>query len=227
MIMSQLPPDLFPFLEELQFNNRKDWFDSQKKRYDRLKKGILEWLEAAIAAMRTADPELPALEAKQCMFRINRDVRFSTDKSPYKTHVGLSVSKGGKKWPGAGYYLHLAPDELFFAAGVWMPDPAYLKNIRQEIDYCQEEYLELATILASKGYGMMEEGRLSRPPKGYDKDHPALTHLQNKHFVFLHPLEKSSALSDNFINEVKALTSDLAAYCSFLNRCLPEEHQGV
>ncbi len=224
--MSKIPEDLFPFLEELQQNNRKEWFDSQKKRYEGLKQEVISWLDETLIPMKQADADLPTIEAKQCFFRINRDVRFSADKSPYKTHVGLSVSKGGKKWPGAGYYFHLAPDEVFLAAGVWMPEAQFLKNIRQEIDYCQEEYLNLIAQLLARGYSMMEEGRLSRPPKGFDKDHPALIHLQNKHFVIIEKVERKSALSSSFTKQVVGFTESMASYCRFLNRCLPEELQG-
>lgn len=224
--MNQLTNELFLFLEELQANNRKDWFDGQKKRYDGLKKQVLDWLSPTIETMRTVDLTLPEINPKDCMFRINRDVRFSADKSPYKTHIGLSISRGGKKWPGAGYYIHLAPEEIFTAAGTWMPEPEYLKNIRQEIDYCQEEYLALTEVLIGKGYQMMEEGRLTRPPKGYDKEHPAVLHLQNKHFVFIKKYSKKDALSKGFTDEMGLFAKDLSSYCDFLNRCLPEAFQG-
>lgn len=225
--MSKLQEELFVFFGALHANNNKEWFDKHKKQYEGIKQQVLAWLSPTIDKMRAYDTFLPEIDPKDCMFRINRDVRFSSDKSPYKTHIGLSISKGGKKWPGAGYYIHLAPDEVFVAAGTWMPESEYLKNIRQEIDYCQDEYLTLVQALFNKGYQMMEEGRLTRPPKGYDKDHPAIYHLQNKHFVFLKHYRREDALSEGFSEEVGNFAKDLANYCEFLNRSLPQDNHGA
>lgn len=225
--MSGFPEDLFSFLSELKENNRKDWFDDHKKRYEGLKKALLVWMDALIVEMRKADPTLPEMEARQCLFRINRDVRFSADKSPYKTHFGLYMSRGGRKWPGAGYYLHLGPDEQFLAAGTWMPEPEYLRNIRQEIDYCQEEYLDLVGNLHEQGFVMIEEGQLSRPPKGYDKEHPALHYLRQKHFVFTQKFQPESFSQPEIFEEVHGFVAQTAPYIQFLNRCLPEAHQGI
>jgi uncharacterized protein (TIGR02453 family) len=113
------------------------------------------------------------------------------------------------------------------AAGTWMPEPEYLRNIRQEIDYCQEEYLALVGKLQACGFVMIKEGQLSRPPKGYDKDHPALPYLRQKHFVFTLKLHPERIFSPEIFEAIAAFVADTAPYNRFLNRCLPEAHQGV
>ncbi len=123
------------------------------------------------------DNDIKDLQAKNCTFRINRDIRFSKDKTPYKTNMGASFNRGGKKSIFAGYYFHLEPGgKSFVGGGLWMPEPIALKKLRQEIDYCFPEFQKIINNqLFKKQYNSLEmsEGQmLVNVPKGYDKENP-------------------------------------------------------
>jgi len=116
------------FLKDLKKNNTKEWFDANKKTYESAKKDFLDLTESVLRGIAAKDKSLSHLESKKCVFRINRDVRFSKDKSPYKTNMGMSVSKGGKSAMAAGYYFHLEPGACFIGGGIYMPMPDEVKK---------------------------------------------------------------------------------------------------
>jgi len=123
------------FLKALEKNNNKEWFDLNRKTYEQAKANYLDFVGEVLGRMKKIDTSLTDLEPKCCVFRINRDVRFSKNKAPYKTNMGASFSKGGKKVQCAGYYFHLEPGASFIGGGFWMPMAPELNKIRQEIDY--------------------------------------------------------------------------------------------
>src|SRR5215208_1456588 len=126
-----LQPATLKFLKALKKNNNKVWFDKHRKDYDAAKNDFENFIQAVLDKQSKNDSDLKELTAKKCMFRINRDVRFSKDKSPYKTNFGASMDKGGKKSGFAGYYFHLEPGKSFLGGGLWMPQPDALKKVRQ------------------------------------------------------------------------------------------------
>ena len=128
------------FLKDLKKNNTKEWFDANRKIYESAKQNFEALVQTVITQHGEKDEEIIALKPKDCMFRINRDVRFSKDKSPYKTNFGAFINRGGKKSIYAGYYFHCEPGENFVGGGLWMPMPDALKKVRQEIDYCFDEF---------------------------------------------------------------------------------------
>src|SRR5215213_6455074 len=125
----------FQFLKDLKKNNNRPWFDKNKPRYEEAKKNIESLVEMFLAKFSAADKRLAKLSGKECVFRIYRDIRFSADKTPYKTHLGAGISPNGKKANEPGYYLHIEPGKAFLAGGIWMPPTDQLKMIRQEIVY--------------------------------------------------------------------------------------------
>src|ERR1700741_3882414 len=125
---------VFRFLKDLSKNNDKQWFDKHRKHYELVKTEFALVVDLLIKNIATFDPAIGSLQAKDCMFRINRDIRFSKDKSPYKTNMGAFFSKGGKKH-SVGYYFHCEPGKSFIAGGCYSPMPPELASIRQEIDY--------------------------------------------------------------------------------------------
>jgi len=125
-----LQPASIKFLKELKKHNHKEWFEANRKQYDAAKNDFAELVQSVIEKFGKKDESIATLKAKDCMFRINRDVRFSKDKSPYKTNMGASIVKGGKKSPLAGYYFHFEPGNSFVGGGSWMPEPEGLKKIR-------------------------------------------------------------------------------------------------
>ena len=121
------------FLNELSENNNREWFQKNKKWYDESREKVLFLTEVVINEIRKFDPDVPLLEPKDCLFRIFRDVRFSHDKSPYKTNFGSFIAKGGRKSSYAGYYFHIEPSGSFVGGGIYMPAAEPLKAIRDYI----------------------------------------------------------------------------------------------
>jgi uncharacterized protein (TIGR02453 family) len=134
------------------------------------------------------------------MFRINKDVRFSKDKSPYKTNMGASINPGGKKSMVPGYYIHIEPGKSFLAGGCYQPMPETLAAIRQEIDYNSSEFKKILSAKDFKTYfkELSQEDKLKTAPKGYDKNHPDKELLQHKHFIVIHHLKDEDVINKNF-----------------------------
>ncbi|HZW70528.1 MAG TPA: DUF2461 domain-containing protein, partial [Hanamia sp.] len=135
-----IPASTLSFLKSLKKNNNKPWFDANREKYLETRNNFEQFVALLLQKMILFDEDLKELEYKNCLFRINRDVRFSKDKTPYKINFSASFNKGGKKSIYAGYYLHVQPgDNSFIGGGLWRPEPEQLKKVRQEIDYCFPE----------------------------------------------------------------------------------------
>lgn len=195
------------FLKKLKNNNHRDWFEKNKAQYLEAKEEFEGFIDELIMGLRKLDPEISAdLKARDCVFRIYKDVRFSKDKSPYKTNMGASINPGGKKSLVAGYYFHLEPGGSFLAGGVYMPEPAMLQAIRQEIDYNPEPLNKILKSTAFKKYfkGLDEDDKLKTMPKGFEKDHPQADLLKNKHFVVSHYFNDKDLLNKKLVQETLA-----------------------
>jgi uncharacterized protein (TIGR02453 family) len=188
------------FLKSLKSNNNKEWFDKNKNTYLEAKEEFEQFIDKIIKDIVKFDKKIsPELKGKDCTFRIYKDVRFSKDKTPYKTNFGASINPGGKKSLVAGYYMHVEPGNSFLAGGVYMPEPDMLNAIRQEIDYNPDAFLKILKSASFKKYfkGLDEEDKLKSAPKGFDKDHPHIEILKNKHFLVSYPV------SDKQLNDKK------------------------
>jgi uncharacterized protein (TIGR02453 family) len=171
--------DTFAFLRELKRHNDREWFTANKDRYEEsVKEPFLRFIEDVGPALRKLSPNLVAdpRPAGGSLFRIYRDVRFSKDKSPYKTHAGAYFPLG-RGTAGPGYYLHLEPGECFVGAGIWMPDPASLQSIRERIAERPAEWKEARGTLDPTA------DAVKRPPRGFDPDHPMIEDLKRKSFT--------------------------------------------
>jgi len=189
------------FLKKLKKNNNRDWFLKNKPEYEEAKKEFEKIIEDTLARSTKFDKKLTGLEAKKTLFRINRDVRFSKDKSPYKTNFGAFINSGGKDSPLPGYYIHIEPGKAFIAGGCWMPMPDKLAAIRQEIDYHFTDFKKILSQKEFKKYfagKLSDEEKLVNPPKGYDKENLAVEFLKYKHFVVLHKVDDKKLLSPKF-----------------------------
>ena len=175
-----------------------------------------------IAEFGKTDGDIAPLLAKNCVFRQYRDVRFSKDKTPYKSQMGASFDKGGKKSGMAGYYLHIEPGNHSMAGGgLWMPDAPVVKKIRQEIDYNWDEFSAIIQAPAFKKiYGDLSFGeyQLTRAPKGYEKDNPAIEYLKLKSFVAIRPLKDDELVAKDLLKNVTATFKALMPLIQFLNR---------
>jgi uncharacterized protein (TIGR02453 family) len=191
-------PELFGFFSELGKNNNRDWFTKNKERYERVvREPFLDFIEDAGPHLRSISPHLVAdsRPVGGSLFRIHRDVRFSKDKSPYKTYAGAHFRHAaGKDVHAPGVYLHVEPDECFVGGGMWQPDPSALAAIRRAID---QEQAAWRKVLRSGATFLGET--LKRPPQGYPPDHPLIEDLKRKSFVTSVPLEDQEVSDSSFM----------------------------
>ncbi len=222
-----LSKDTLQFLEDLKANNNREWFLENKKRYEAFKKDYQQLVSDFLDAMKPLDPSLEMLEVKNCTFRINRDIRFSKDKTPYKTHLGVWLSSGAKGLNRAGYYVHLEKGSSFIAGGFYMPEAADLKKIRKEIAFFHDD---LEAILNEKNFKKAfgdfdrnERSLLKNPPRGYEKDHPAIELLKLKSFETSCKFDLSEVLEPDFVSKMSQKLILLKPLVDFMNRALTAE----
>lgn len=210
------------FLKALKKNNNKEWFDKNRKIYEQAKADYLNFVTILLNEIQGFDTSLMELQPKQCIFRLNRDVRFSKNKDPYKTNFGASFSKGAKKIQTAGYYFHLEPGENFVGGGLWMPMAPDLNKVRQEIDYCFKEFSSILKKPNFKTtYGDMDNSmKLVRPPKGFDIDNPALEYLKLKSFVVTRTIKDTELTEKQLVKNVVKDFKTIAPLVHFLNRAI-------
>lgn len=213
------------FLKELKKNNQKTWFDQHRKDYEAAKADFSAFIQQVIDTHGKKDPSIRHLLARDCMFRINRDIRFSKDKSPYKTNFGASINQGGKKsWNSAGYYFHLEPGGAFTGGGIYMPDPDTLRKLRQEMDYNWKDFKKI--IRAKKfrdTYGTLDQSpefSLSRVPKGYEADHPAAEYLKLKSLIAMVALKDADLSAKDLVKKTVAAFEALQPLIHFINEGL-------
>lgn len=217
-----LSKDSLDFLTDIKANNNRDWFLANKKRYESYKKDYLQLATDLLEALKAGDPELATIQPKDCQFRINRDIRFSADKSPYKTHMGLWFSPGTKNWHRSGYYLHIDPEGCFVAGGFYQPEAGELKKIRKEIAFFHDD---LEAILSNPDFkkvypGLDREHSLKTMPKGYEKDHPAAEFLKLKSFTATATFPVSEVLKKDFVAKTAERLLRLKPLNEFLDRAL-------
>ena len=210
------------FLKSLDKNNNKAWFDTHKKQYDAAKQDFAALTQKVITQFGKKEPAIALLQPKECMFRINRDVRFSKNKAPYKNNMGSSIKAGGKKSLLAGYYIHLEPGgKSFVGGGLYMPDAAFVGKIRQEIDYNYAEFLKIVQnkkfVAQYGGLDFSEGMSLVREPKGYEKENPAITYIKLKSWVATAPLSDTALQDKNLTTQLTKAFEYLQPLISFLN----------
>lgn len=219
-----LQPSTLEFLKELKHNNNKFWFDENRKNYEAARQNFADIVDAIIQAFGKNNPSIAHLKAKDCMFRINRDIRFSKDKTPYKTNFGAFINSEGKKSVTAGYYLHLSPGESFTGGGMWMPPSDMLAKVRQEIDYNLETFeqiLKAKKFKTTYGNLVKENGQiLTRVPKGYEPDNPAASYLKHKSFVAILNISDAELISKSLVTKVVNAFETLLPLNTFLNNAL-------
>ncbi len=212
------------FLSELKENNHKEWFEANRKRYEAAKADYLSLVAAIINGIAENDAPIGQLEPKACVFRINRDVRFSKDKSPYKTNMGAGFTKGGKKMLLAGYYFHCEPGASFIAGGMWMPPAPELKKIRQEIDYNLDSFQGIIQndnfVNTFGGLERSAENLLSRPPKGYEEGNPAIEWLKLKSFIVSRSISDKELLNKSVVSTIVSACSAMQPLIYFINQAL-------
>ncbi|WDF59008.1 DUF2461 domain-containing protein [Flavobacterium sp. KACC 22758] len=222
-----LTKESLQFLDDLKKNNNRDWFQDNKKRYEVFKKNYHQLVSDFLDAMKPLDPSLELLEVKNCTFRINRDIRFSKDKSPYKAHLGVWMSTGAKGANRAGYYVHIEKGASFIAGGFYSPDSEDLKKVRKEIAFF---YDDLQEILNDKNFkkefgslDINENNSLKSMPRGYEKDHPAIEFLKLKSFTATQKYDISEVTQKDFVSKMSKKLIALKPLNEFINRALETE----
>lgn len=212
--------DILVFLNELKSNNNREWFDLNRERYQKIKILFEEKVNSLIGEISLFDPSIGLPAAKDSIFRIFRDVRFSKDKLPYKTNVGAFIANGGRKSPGAGYYLHIEPGASMVGGGIYMPMPDVLKKVRQEIYFDAVGFKKLIEGKNfKKTFGALSDfDKLKRPPKDFDATFPDVDLLMYKSYTVMHPLSDDVVLSDKFSRKVAEACSTMTEFNRFLNR---------
>jgi uncharacterized protein (TIGR02453 family) len=212
------------FIEDLKNNNNKEWFHENKKRYELFKKEYQNIIAEILQEMKPLDPSLANLEVKNCTFRINRDIRFSKNKSPYKSNMGiwLSTNKNYKNSPG--YYIHYEKGSSFIAGGLYCPEAEELKKVRKEIAFFYED-LEKTTSNTTfkKEFGALDRDEtnvLKKAPKDYDPNHPAIEFLKLKSFTATQKIDDNLFNDKDFAKKITQKLIVLKPLNEFLNRAL-------
>ena len=213
------------FLKTLSKNNNKVWFDAHRNLYLEAKKDFENFVTILIKKAATFDNDVKELQVKECVFRINRDIRFSKNKTPYKTNMGASINRSGKKSIYAGYYFHAQPGgKSFVGGGLWMPMAPELKKIRQEIDYCFDEF---KNIIESKKFTIeykelenTPDLKLNNLPRGYDKENPAGEYLKFKSLVATKYIPDSELSNNKLADKTVKTFKTLMPLIKFINKAL-------
>lgn len=199
-----LTPDVFAFLRDLEANNHKEWMDAHRDRYEAAREEVLALIDRMLEEMAAFDPIAQTLTAREAILRINRDIRFSKNKSPYKNYFGAIFSKGGghrSSYPD--YYLHLSPGHSFVAGGCYQPDRAALKRLRAYVDAHAPRLQAILDEPEFKAYfGELEGDTLKTSPRDYPRDHPHLHLLNHLSFAVSHQLSDDLIHSEELVPEV-------------------------
>jgi len=215
-----MKPDILDFLTDLKANNNREWFQEHKSRYEVARKTFEAFIDELIPRIRAIDPRIDLITAKDCVFRIYRDVRFSTDKSPYKPNMGAYIARGGKGSQMAGYYVHFEPGASFLAGGIYMPQPEILKKIREEIYYQVDEFKK---IINNKEFlevfgEIHDPEKMKNPPKGFAKDFPDIDLLKFRNYAVMHQVTDEKILKEEYLDYAADVFKTLYPFNVFFNR---------
>ena len=217
----QLPKDLFSFFSDLQQNNNRDWFTEHKPTFKALETQVKTFGEQLKDQLNQHD-----YIDRFKLFRIYRDVRFSKDKIPYKTHFGLTWHRIKPLYRG-GYYLHLSPKNNFLACGFWDPNPADLKRIRQEIDMDGEEYRFILNNKTFKSvWGELQGEAVKTAPKGYAKDHPHIDLLRFKQHIFTINYSDKEICQPDFMDRANKALQAVRPFVDYMSEVLTTNADG-
>jgi len=217
-----VPQKAFTFLKKIANNNNRDWFNENKPEFKEIEEEVKEFFNALLLKVQAHD-NIERLK----MFRIYRDVRFSKNKTPYKTHFGSTYLRSKPNLRGS-YYLHIAPGKTFIAVGFWNPEREDLLRIRKEFEMDATEIREILTDKKLKEvWGDLEGEELKTAPKGFDKEHENIDLIRKKQFLFSKHYTDEEVLSPNFINEVNSAFEAIRPYFDYMTEVLTTDVNGV
>lgn len=219
--------EILQFLRDLSRNNNKEWFTAHKEQYQKVLGQWHAFCEELIQAVGKYDSDIAALTIKDCTYRIYRDTRFSNDKTPYKTHFGVFMSKGGKKSMHAGYYFHVGtgydtcyPHSHMIAVGNYCYDTQVVKMLREDISYGWEEFKEDVLGVADPRFNVDMEGAMKRVPKEYAADAPYADFMRLKSFSLCMTVDDTFLLQPHLVERLASLFQTAKPFNDFINRAV-------
>lgn len=206
--------EILTFLEELKANNNREWFQQNITRYRAVQKQFDDIMSVLIQGVSSFDSSVAGLQVKDCTFRIYRDIRFSPNKKPYKTHIGGYIAPKGRNSGFAGYYLHLEPGASILAVGLHCPEPKVVSSVRDEIYDNGKEFLD--SIKAAKGFAVDSSSSLKRVPRGYSPESEYAEYLKLKEFDLIKPITIDENTLKRSIDDFKSAFK----FVTLLNRAV-------
>lgn len=214
---------VYSFLKELKANNNREWFNANKDKYLEVKSFVEDFTQKVINGLAVADPRIANLTPADCTYRIYRDTRFSADKTPYKTHIGIFICPGGKKSIRCGYYIHLEPGNSLLGGGCWCPPAPVLKAIRKEIYDNVEEYLEIIENPEFKErYPEVGFDRVKTAPKGFPKDWEYIDLIKPRDYTVLAPVGDTFMKSRDAVKNIVSYFETQIPYNNFIDYVFDE-----
>ncbi|MCO4749452.1 MAG: DUF2461 domain-containing protein [Flavobacteriales bacterium] len=219
--MNSINPQVFEFFNRLSENNNREWFEQHKPEFKNLELGVKEFGSHLFDQISAHD----SLERWKLM-RIYRDVRFSKNKTPYKTNFGISFRRTQPSSRGS-YYLHISPEDCFLACGFWGPEPADLLRIRKELAVSADEFREILNRPSFRDtWGDLVGEELKSAPRGFDKQHPAIDLIRKKQFLFLVRFSDQEITEDDFSSRVNLALKDVRPFVDFMSDVLTTDLNG-
>jgi uncharacterized protein (TIGR02453 family) len=219
-IMETIKKSTIDYLKAISKNNNRDWFLKNKELYNEARGNFESFVQDLLNEITVFEPIMKGLEVKSCVYRFNRDIRFSNDKSPYKTHFGAFMVRGGKKNGDklAGYYFHIEPGKSIIAGGAYMPPAPWLTTIREKID---EDPNGIREIIGNKEFvkyfGKIDGEKLKKAPKGYPTDHPDIELLKLKSYLVFNEVNDDFVVSNTLFNHTIKAFKAMKPFNDFLN----------
>jgi len=218
--METIKKSTLDYLKAIGKNNNRDWFLKNKELYNDARGNFESFVQNLINEITVFEPVMKGLEVKSCVYRFNRDIRFSNDKSPYKTHFGAFMVRGGKKNGDklAGYYFHIEPGKSIIAGGAYMPPAPWLSAIREKIDYDPAEIREIIKNKEFiKYFGKIDGEKLKKAPKGYPTDHPDIELLKFKSYLVFNEVKDDFVVNNDLFNHTIKVFKAMKPLNDFLN----------
>jgi len=209
------------FLTLLRENNNREWFAANKPQYVEARTEFELLINILLPRLKDVDPEIDVFQAKECVFRIFKDTRFSKDKTPYKTNLGAFIAPGGRKSPFAGYYIHVEPGQSFIGGGVYMPQSEQLRAVRTRIFENVDTYKNIINQTSFKKYFPKIYGeKMKTAPRGFDREWPDIDLLRNKHYAVVHNIPDSFWHSANIIDRIVRVFKAQRPFNVFINEAI-------
>lgn len=215
--------ELLDFLKELRTHNNRDWFQANKPRYESLRQEFVITVSKLLSLLSEVDEDLKALQPQDCIYRIYRDIRFSPDKTPYKTYFSAYMARGGRKSPRAGYYLHIEPGNVLLSGGIWCPESRLLKALRQAIYDNLDEWRSIVEAPVFKTvYPVFDGEVLKTVPRPFPKEGDHSSWMKRKDYTVLGRVPDNFLLQTDWVGQAAEKLLLLKPMNDFLNYTVDE-----